>query len=107
MTIEEKNVVDFIGTDKTNGAIGLLISDHLEWTQEKYTLLKDKVNAYLDFIESGELEKTYPESQGKPVYIELVHQVPPDEPAKKVLEKIKKIVAEGKVEFTWSQFVDD
>lgn len=107
MTIEEKDIVDFIGTDKTNGTIGLLISDHLEWNKEKYPLLKDKVNAYLDFIEAGELKTSYPEAEGKDVYIELVHQFPPDEEALRILQRVQSIAQECKVGFTWSQLVDD
>lgn len=107
MTIEESNVVDFIGIDKETGAVGLLISDHLEWLPSKNPLIKDKVNAYLDYIESGELLKAYPDAADRDVYIELVHQYPPTEAALKILTRIRQVAKEVNTGFSWSKLVDD
>jgi hypothetical protein len=107
MTIEDKSVIDFIGTDKESGLVGLLISDHLEWSLDKRNLLKDKVNAYLDFIESGALDENYPDVKGRGVYIELVHHYEPNDHGKQLLTKIKEISAQCGVTFTWSQWVKE
>lgn len=106
MTIEDTTIVDFIGTDKENGAVGLLISDHLEWNSDKYPLLKDKINGYLDYIESGHLAAAYPDAATRSIYIELVYLEPPDEHGTRVLERIKEIAADSNVLFTWSQRVE-
>ena len=34
MSIEQTDVVDFIGTDKATGLVILTISDHLDWSDE-------------------------------------------------------------------------
>ena len=107
MTIEDKNVVDFIGIDKENGEVGLLISDHLPWDQKKPTILKDKVNAYLHYIETGELKKALPEAEGRKVYIELVYHIPPNEISERILAKIKDIAGQIDVGFTWSEYIED
>jgi hypothetical protein len=51
MTIEQIQVVDFIGIDAIGRAI-LTISDHLSWDDVKahFFTLQEKLNAYLRFI---------------------------------------------------------
>ena len=53
LSIEQTDVVDFMGIDKLTGEIVLTISDHLEWNdadEEHLWLLQEKINAYLRFI---------------------------------------------------------
>ena len=63
MSILEKDKVDGIGISKDGNKIILMISDHLEWDDEyeHLTMLQDKINAYISFIESGQIEEIYPE----------------------------------------------
>jgi hypothetical protein len=64
MTIEDTAQVDFISRESP-GELWLTISDHLPWTENEgrhLELLQDKLNAYLEFIESGQLWKTRPEA---------------------------------------------
>jgi uncharacterized protein DUF6572 len=51
MTVEDKNVVDIISRDPTNGEILLTISDHLDWTDpvKHLGVLQEKINCYLAF----------------------------------------------------------
>jgi len=74
MSIEQSEVVDFIGTDKVTGSVTLVISDHLDWSDEHthLVLLQDKINSYLRFIESGEITEAFPQAVGKKVEIEIV-----------------------------------
>jgi hypothetical protein len=75
MAIEKTNVVDAIGVDKATGDIVLTITDYLDWesSEAKHLhMLRDKLNTYLHFIESGELIKTYPDAVGRRPVISLV-----------------------------------
>ena len=76
MSIETKNIIDLIGTDNRSGKVVLTISDHLDWNNENYHLnsLEDKINAYLRFIESGEIFNSYPKAKGKEIVIEIVQK---------------------------------
>ncbi len=74
MSIEDKDRIDFIGTRKSTGEIVLTISDHLNW-DDSYShllMLQDKLNAYIQFIESGQILSDYPQSKGKRIVIEIV-----------------------------------
>jgi hypothetical protein len=75
MTIEQIDMVDFVTIDRVSGDAWLTISDHLPWDTEEghhLVLLQDKLNAYLRFIESGELTAKFPEAIGRSVGIRLV-----------------------------------
>ncbi len=88
MTIEQSSVIDFITVDEASGEVWLTISDHLPWTESTHLpLLQDKLNAYLRFIESGELLKKTPQVAGHPVIINLVCKFKPSEQGELFLRK--------------------
>jgi hypothetical protein len=69
MGVEQTTVIDFIGIDPVSGAVCLTIADALEWNADHLRLLQDKLNAYLAFVESGELYSVYPSAAGRPVVV--------------------------------------
>jgi len=79
MSIEQTDVVDFWSIDHGSGRVKLTISDHLDWNEnegEHLLLLQEKLNAYLRFIESGEMEERFKESRGRSVAIEIYAKYP-------------------------------
>lgn len=79
MSVEDKNVIDFI-SEKGNNVV-LTISDHLEWDEdnEHIFLLQEKINAYLAAIESRQLYEIYPASVGKKIAISIALKYGPNE----------------------------
>jgi hypothetical protein len=75
MSIEEANIIDFVGTK--DDSVTLAVSDHPSWIDERHHLaqLQDKLNRYLDFINSGELVDKFPETADhRPVvHVYFVH----------------------------------
>jgi hypothetical protein len=67
MTISQTNVIDIVGIEEPTQRVVLTVVDHLSWEDEEghYRALTNKLNAYLHFIESGELLKRYPDALGK------------------------------------------
>jgi hypothetical protein len=79
MSIEQTDTIDFVNVDKASGNVLLTISDHLDWDQtegQHLVLLQGKLNAYLRFIESGELHQKYSETSEQPVVIQIVSKFP-------------------------------
>ncbi|MGE5417729.1 MAG: DUF6572 domain-containing protein [Acidobacteriota bacterium] len=76
MTIEDTNKIDVVGINESSEAICLTITDHLGWEneQEHIQLLQDKLNAYLRFIDSGQIYEAYPEATGHHVIIRVCAQ---------------------------------
>ena len=57
----------------------LTISDHLDWVSntQHQTILQNKFNAYLAFVESGEVLQQYPEAKERPVVLNVVFRHSP------------------------------
>ncbi|SDI05163.1 hypothetical protein SAMN04488136_15011 [Vibrio xiamenensis] len=85
MSIEQKNKVDMI--TQLNDKVVLVISDDLEWDEknQKLLLLQDKLNAYLSFIESGQLSDKYPNLDNNRIQIRLISKYAPNAEAEKFL----------------------
>jgi hypothetical protein len=99
MAIDNNNIIDFIGIDERQNEVILTISDHLDWKFKMDHLLKlqAKINAYLDFIDSGEIYDKYTDISNKKIVIEisgkynLPNDVDVDEFYKKVINFMKEL----------------
>lgn len=78
MSIDQADRIDVIGIDKISGTVILTVSDQWDWKEEHAHLaaLQAKLNTYVRFIESGELNQAYPESVGRKPVIEIVLREP-------------------------------
>jgi hypothetical protein len=106
MTVEETTTVDAVGVDPESGDVLLVLSDHLDWEseQEHLTVLQAKLNAYLRFIESGELVQKYPAAAGRHPRIDLVLRVPPTGGAIVLLETVRQTIESAGIGFGWREF---
>ena len=62
MSIDQADTIDFVTIEKASGDVLLTISDHLDWDQAEgahLVLLQNKLNAYLRFIETEKLQKSF------------------------------------------------
>lgn len=103
MTIEQEDVIDLIGMNEEENYISLIISDHLEWDEknEKLLLLQGKINAYLAYIESGQIYETHPESKTMNVHIILTSMYEPNEAALKFFSLLSPILEGAGFHFKW------
>lgn len=101
MSINQTNIIDFVST-RHYGKIVLSISDHHSWEESWHLqLLQDKINAYLHFIESGQITDQYPSAAGQELIIEEVMQFEPNEEAILFLKYAKEFIAGMGIEFQW------
>lgn len=114
MAIDNAGVVDFISIDPATDKVVLTIADHLEWdenTDEHSRLLREKLNAYVEFIESGGLLEKYPKAKGREVVINVVGKYPLNEEASVFFQKassaIERIGASLRFQFGASSDDDD
>ena len=97
MSINEFEKVDFIALDDKTDEVFLYITDHFSWDlnfSEHIYQLQEKINSYLSFIESGELEKKYPMAINKMPVIKIISKfpMPEDELIDKFINKAISIV---------------
>ena len=73
MSVDHRNVIDAIGIEVESGEAVLSITDHLSWTDVPGHLqtLQDKINDYVEFIESGQIVSAYPNSADRKLRIDV------------------------------------
>ncbi|HLH96522.1 MAG TPA: DUF6572 domain-containing protein [Xanthobacteraceae bacterium] len=86
MTVEQNDKIDFVAFNRKSGDVHLIISDHLDWDENEgahLLALQDKLNTYLEFVESGQLYVEYSRAIGKKIYFDVIGKFPlSDEAAK-------------------------
>jgi hypothetical protein len=105
MSVDQRDVIDIISRDK-KGEIVLTISDHLNWktTSEHLSILQEKINTYLTFLESGEIYESYPDAKGHRIWIEIMFHCQPSPAALSFLSKVKPIVENAGFGFRFELF---
>jgi hypothetical protein len=93
MTVENTSIVDAVGTDVETGEVRLSIFDHLPWDTAHLSLLQDKINLYLGFIESGEIYVAYPSAKGRPLVIDVFTKFRPNGDAEVFLKQAEAVTA--------------
>jgi DUF2075 family protein len=106
MSLSEVRQVDAIGEDKETGSIVVTLIDEISWDDENshLLLLQEKINNYLAFIESGEIQISYQSSVNKKVIINVVMQYGPTNNGVAFLEKVKQIVINATIGFEYSVY---
>lgn len=107
MSVEDKNKIDAISTNKENQVV-LTISDHLEWNEnnEHLIILQDKVNSYMDFLESGQIYESYPSAVGKKIMIQIVFKFLPNRKGEEFIGKVEEIIKANGYNFNFYQLVE-
>src|SRR4051812_32955537 len=80
MAIENPDLVDAVGIDKTTGEVVLTVADALDWNESEsqhLQMLQEKLNRYLRFVESGELLGAYSDAKGRIPVISVVARYEP------------------------------
>lgn len=106
MSIEDKNIIDSIGTDLDRNKVVLAISDNLNWENEydHLIMLQDKINKYLGFIESGEIMKSYPQAAGKEFEIKIYAKYNFSKKAKEFLDTAQKYIRDAGFTLSYEAF---
>ena len=97
MSVDQTDKIDFLWKDEQSGHLMLTITDHLDWKKrdegDHLSLLQEKINTYLHFIESGQVWKAKPEYKGLPVVIHVRAKYRPSKEAAKFYKLAEKGVA--------------
>jgi len=107
MSIDYTNTIDFISTSP-EGKVVLTISDHHSWDEDEHLqLLQDKINAYLQFIESGQIIDDYPTAAEKEIVINAFLKYEPTDEATSFLEKAREVILGAGIGFQWRVLKND
>ena len=94
MTVDNERVIDIVSVTP-QGEIHLTIADHLEWDEkhEHALILQKKLNAYLAYIESGEILERYPDAKQRPILIDVALLYEPDAFGREFLHRAQEVIA--------------
>lgn len=97
MALENVLVVDAVGTDTATGVVVLTLVDAWDWSDEQTHLaaLQAKLNAYFEFVESGQLEENYPEARDRPRRLEIVTKHPITAAGRRLLDQAAVVSLDG------------
>ena len=80
MSVLETDTIDYIYLDPDHETPVLVVSDPLGWRppddETHLDCLREKLNAQITFIESGQIRKVWPRFDGRPVRVEVVARSP-------------------------------
>lgn len=108
MSLERLYTVDAMGIDRETGHAVLTLADSWDWTDPSLHLnaLQAKLNAYLEFIESGQVEESYLPAAGKQLRINVVFRFAPPPIATAFLAKVADVASELNVLISQETFGD-
>ena len=105
MPVDDPSTIDAIGVD-SEGVTVLTVSDHVDWVEPRSHLesLQSKLNAYLAFLESGEVYHVYPASVGRSARIEVVFRCDPAPEGLRYLRKAHRAISKAGFTLAWRTF---
>ena len=106
MSVEQFDKIDFIGKSSTSETIILTISDHLDWIDqdEHLLILQKKINAYIAFIESGEIKESYPSAKDCSLVIQIYGKYKLPKIGEEFLEEARRLANRIGVDITSKHF---
>jgi hypothetical protein len=105
MALSDPEKIDFIGL-APDGYCVLTVADDLDWDEPEshVEMLKAKLNTYVHFVRSGEIDASYPAGKGsEPKILVALRAQPPRAGVEFLTEAKEKITGLG-IEFSWQVF---
>ena len=103
MAVDDPKTVDVVSVDRATSEVILDVTDHLDWSNEADHLmfLQNKINAYVAFIESGELEAAYPDAKGRQPVIRVACMNKPPPVAVRFFDRVRDILQPADIRFSF------
>ncbi|WP_307002722.1 DUF6572 domain-containing protein [Acinetobacter baylyi] len=101
MSIIETNMIDMVGIT-SDDVITLTLSDHLDWSEvgEHLLYLQQKINTYIQYIESENIYENLPSGKEKTLAIRVYFKYEPkDQMIFSFLNKVSEILEESNILF--------
>ena len=103
MALSQSNEIDLIGISNRSDECILTIVDDEPWEDipDHLERLQKKLNAYLAFVESGELLSKYPSAKGRKVAFGILHAYPLPEEGRGFLERAAQVIEGSGFRLEW------
>ena len=105
MSITDTQVIDSVILSNEAEDAVLLITDHLDWfnPEEHLVTLQQKMNTYIEFVESKQIYTEFPKAEGKNISITVACKFEPVETALQFYQRASEFLLEKvNIEFSYS-----
>jgi hypothetical protein len=74
VSVEDTDSIDILSFGEQSGDVILTVTDHLDFCDSlrHQAILQAKLNAYLLFVESGEIFLSHPHARDRPIMISVI-----------------------------------
>lgn len=102
MSLDNPATVDALSDSSDGTTVSLTIIDGWDWSDEAKHLLalQAKINAYFDFVQSGQLFEVRPTARGKKLRIDLFLKYPLPEKAVRFVQIASQAAKQLSIEIT-------
>jgi hypothetical protein len=106
MSLANSTIVDAVGIENETGSVVLTIADSWDWFEEHDHLLalQSKLDAYFEFVESGQVWDVYPAARGRQLVIDVVSKFSPPKAALEFMEKVTLVASRLNVRIRQRRF---
>ncbi len=102
MSVLETDLVDYIYLDDEDETPVLVVSDPLTWRppedQRHLDMLRDKLNAQIAFIETGQIKSVWPRFDGRAVRVEVVARCPLSHAASEFYAQAREVMTKANMD---------
>ncbi len=103
----EKNPADMVSLDRELGLCNLIIVDHAPWGETHLLSLESRINACLQWVESGEIYLVYPAAQSCDFMFSLQFFYAPNDEAKQFLAEAQNVLDDAGYALTFGPLGSD
>jgi hypothetical protein len=109
MALDSSRIVDALHLDPVSCEAVLSLADEQEWGALKEHLwkLQEKINAYIAYIEAGEIKDVFPEAAERASRIDLVFKYAPPAEANWFFEHTSQVLHGAGIGFSWRVFAGE
>lgn len=105
MSVMDEGVIDNMGLRKNEKSLNLYIFDHLAWGLEAddvhIFMLQNKLNDYLQYIDSGQVNERYKVEDYENIIIRVIAKYPFSYDCVQFLDKAKRYINDAGFELEW------
>lgn len=102
MSVLDTDMVDYIYLDEDEATPVLVVSDPLGWRppydSDHLEALRDKLNAQIAFVESGQIRGVWPGYAGGLVRVEVVAKCQPNEAANELYAVARQVMSKANMD---------
>jgi hypothetical protein len=102
MSVLETDLIDYIYLDDDDETPVLVVSDPLTWRppedQRHLDVLRDKLNAQIAFIETGQIKSVWPKFDGRQVRVEVIARCPLTTPANEFYAVARQVMTKANMD---------